>query len=132
MAKLLKVDSTSAGYSFEGFFFRKRPHICLSFWNFERRVFGLSLNGSRQFSELQFMCPQISFVGKNFFLQYRIVSKIFLPLFHKNTRRFSKLHLACSGEKFEVISFVLANKKFCFSLVFLFRIFIGKPLETKF
>ena len=95
--------------------------MCLSFWDFGRKVFGLSLNGSRQFSELQFMCPQISFVGKQFFLQHWIVSEIFMPLFHKNGRRFSKLHLACPGEKFQVISFVLEIKFFFVFLYFFFR-----------
>ena len=66
------------------------------------------------------MCPQLSFAGKIFFLQYRIVSKIFLPLFHKSARRFSKLHLACSGEKFEIISFVLENKIFFVFIWFFF------------
>ena len=75
--------------------------MCLSFWDFGRKVFGFSLNGSRQFSKLQFICPQISFVGKNFFHQYRILSQNFLPLFHKSARRISKLHLACPGEIFE-------------------------------
>ena len=72
------------------------------------------------------------FCGKIFFLQYRIVSKIFLPLFHESARRFSKLHLACSGEKFEIISFVLENKIFFVFILFFFRKFIGKPLETAF
>ena len=75
--------------------------MCLSFWDFGRKVFGLLFNGSRQFSKLQFMCPQISFVGKKFFHQNRILSQNFLPLFHKSARRISKLHLACPGEKFE-------------------------------
>ena len=73
----------------------------MSFWDFGRKVFGLSINGFRQFSKLQFICPQISFVGKKFFHQNRILSQNFLPLFHKNARRFSKLHLACPVEKFE-------------------------------
>ena len=67
------------------------------------------------------------FCGKIFFLQYRIVSKIFLPLFHKSARRFSKLHLACSGEKFELISFVLENKNF---FVFLWFFFLEIYLKT--
>ena len=75
--------------------------MCLSFWDFGRKVSGLSLNGSQEFSKLQFMCPQISFVGKKFFHQYRILSQNFLPLLHKSARRISKLHLACPGEKFE-------------------------------
>ena len=41
------------------------------------------------------------FCGKKFFHQFRILSQNFLPLFHKNARRFSKLHLACPVEKFE-------------------------------
>ena len=76
--------------------------MCLSFWDFGRKVFGLSLNGSRQFSKLQFICPHISFVGrKKFFHHYRILSQNFLPLFHESARRISKLHLACPGENFE-------------------------------
>ena len=38
---------------------------------------------------------------KKIFHQYRILSRIFLPLFHKSARVISKLHLACPGESFE-------------------------------
>ena len=73
------------------------------------------------------------FCGKKFFFhQYLILRQIFLTLFHKSARRFSKLHLACSGEKFEIISFVLENKIFFVFIWFFFRKFIGKPLETAF
>ena len=61
------------------------------------------------------------FCGKKFFFhQYLILRQIFLTLFHKSARRFSKLHLACSGEKFEIISFVLENKIFFVFIWFFF------------
>ena len=51
------------------------------------------------------------FCGKEIFHQYRILSQIFLPLFHESARRISKLHLACPREKLEEKYCLFLNTK---------------------
>ena len=101
MGSRLKLDSTYPECLLEGFFLPEVITRLFVILGFGRKIFGLSLNGFRQLSKLQFMCPQITFVGKFLFHQYRILSQIFLALFLTSSRRFSKLHLMRPKEDFE-------------------------------
>ena len=98
---MLKVDSTWAESFFAGIFFPEvTTHVFVilglrtkSFRTFNKRfstIFKTAVYNSTD-----------KFCGKKNFHQFRILSQRFLPLFHKNAGRYSKLHLACPGEKFE-------------------------------
>ena len=94
--------------------------MCLSFWDFGRKVFGLSLNGSRQFSKLQFMCPQISFVGKKFFISTGFWAKIFYLFCMKVREGFQNCILRVQGRNLRKIIVCSWIQKilfdfFCFS-----------------
>ena len=101
MGSRLKLDSTYPDCLLEGFFLPEVITRLFVILGFGRKIFGISLNVFRQLSKLQFMCPQITFVGKILFHQYRILSQNFLALFLTSSRRFSKLHLMRPTEDFE-------------------------------
>ena len=106
----------------------------MSFWDFERRVFGLSLNGSRQFSELQFMCPQISFVGKNFFfISTGFWAKTFYLFSIKVQEEFQNSILRVQGKLLRIIFNVLEKKKlYLISFSLFLPELIGKPAKIAF
>ena len=85
--------------------------MCLSFWDFGRKVFGLSLNGSRQFSKLQFMCPQISFVGKKFSSVPDFEPKISTSFPWKCEKDFKTASCVSTWIFWEKLVNVLENKK---------------------
>ena len=92
--------------------------MCLSFWDFGRKVFGVSLNGSRQFSKLQFMCPQMNFVGKIFSLVPDFEPKFSTSLPQKCGKYFKTASCVSRGENWGKFLFALENKKYY--LVFFF------------
>ena len=85
--------------------------MCLSFWDFGRKVSGLSLNGSRQFSKLQFMCPQISFVGKKFSSVPGFEPKFSTSFPWKCEKDFKTASWLSRGIFWEKLVNVLENKK---------------------
>ena len=108
--------------------------MCLSFWDFGWKVFGLSINGFRQFSKLQFICPQISFVGKKFFfISTGFWAKIFYLFSIKVREGFQNCILRVQGKILRKIIFFFENKKFYLIFFwFFFPKLNGKPVKTAF